>query len=948
MLLSVKFFFFFSIIKELRSDKVYHINKKGINMKKISGVIILLFLSASLNLLFSQPTTNDFRSNPSGFGTANWNSSGNWERGNGVTWVASGIVPNASTHNVTIQAGHTITLDMDPDVADLTIESNGEIKNTSGSLQGIAIYGNFACNGTFGSSSDQIAIAFNGSGGTSTVSGTGTIDLQYITKFAGTAQTADVQTDLNLYSTNPFRNSSGATLTIDLNSGTIDIINATSLSTTDYTYDFTAGTVEYSRAGNQTILSTTYNNLRCSGSGTKTLGGNATVNAILSLEGTSLFNDGGSSLSYGASSTLQYAGSTAQTTGDEEFTAGVRNLIIDNSNGVSLHSDKSIAADLTINNGSSLDDDGNTLTVNGSITNNGAHTGNGKIALAGGGGVTITAGSSFGNLEINGDASVNGGSTPIISSSLTQTAGTFTNNGTLTFSDGVTINRSGGTFTNSGTVTFSGTVDVNYTGAVTTGAEVPSSATALNDVTTSAAVVLGGNININGTLNLGGTFTVGGNSLTIKNAITGTPTNLVATSGAGSQITIAGNAVGVLLPSSVTSLHTFILNNVNGSTLQSNLTVTNTLTCSNGILNTSGNTLTWQGTSGNLTESAGSYVQGNLEVAETVGAASSSGFGGIGISITAGADALGSVTVKRVAGTGAAVNVGANSGINRKWEVTPTNAYSSNDRNLTLAWVADDDNGKTLTAMRIWSYNGSEWSDVSGSNQDASSRSITKNTLAAIGAGTTYTFTVTDNFSPLPVELTAFTGTKVDGSVELFWETIAEVNNYGFDVERKPESGKWEKIGFVNGHGNSNSPKQYVFVDDNPPSEDLQYRLKQIDFDGSYEYFSTIVEVEANVTSINEETLPTQFGLSQNYPNPFNPSTTIAYSIPVVDAVEVQHVSLKIYDILGNEVSQLVNKYQSPGNYKVTFSADKMASGLYIYRLTAGDFVETLKMTLIK
>ncbi len=101
---------------------------------------------------------------------------------------------------------------------------------------------------------------------------------------------------------------------------------------------------------------------------------------------------------------------------------------------------------------------------------------------------------------------------------------------------------------------------------------------------------------------------------------------------------------------------------------------------------------------------------------------------------------------------------------------------------------------------------------------------------------------------------------------------------------------------------------------------------------------STITEVERE-----EETIPTVFKLEQNYPNPFNPSTVIRYQIPVVSKV-----NFKIYDILGNEITVLVNEEKEPGYYEVKFNALNYASGIYIYRIQTESFVNTKKMLLIK
>ncbi|MCP5064686.1 MAG: T9SS type A sorting domain-containing protein [Ignavibacteriae bacterium] len=202
----------------------------------------------------------------------------------------------------------------------------------------------------------------------------------------------------------------------------------------------------------------------------------------------------------------------------------------------------------------------------------------------------------------------------------------------------------------------------------------------------------------------------------------------------------------------------------------------------------------------------------------------------------------------------------------------------------------------------------------------------------------------------LPVELTSFTVSLNENTPTLNWETEIEVNNIGFEIERKyqesiienqDEKYSWETIGFVKGYGHSNSPKYYSFTDENiNVNDNYSYRLKQIDNDGSYEY-SEIIELVQSV--------PSNFSLSQNYPNPFNPSTTINYIIPnVVGNENIRFVLLKVYDMLGREVATLVNKNQNPGSYKVNFDASELTSGLYFCTIKGGDFVQTKKMILVK
>ena len=185
----------------------------------------------------------------------------------------------------------------------------------------------------------------------------------------------------------------------------------------------------------------------------------------------------------------------------------------------------------------------------------------------------------------------------------------------------------------------------------------------------------------------------------------------------------------------------------------------------------------------------------------------------------------------------------------------------------------------------------------------------------------------------LPVELVSFTAEVRDGAVHLSWRTASELNNAGFEVERRSQGGSWNTLGFVRGAGTTTEGRSYSFVDTRA-SGTVQYRLKQVDFDGAFEY-SNIVEVNAG--------LPKTFALEQNYPNPFNPTTVISYQLPVASEVK-----LEVYDVLGRRVMVLVNGRQEAGAYNITLNAANLSSGMYFYRLQAGNFVATKKMMLVK
>lgn len=192
--------------------------------------------------------------------------------------------------------------------------------------------------------------------------------------------------------------------------------------------------------------------------------------------------------------------------------------------------------------------------------------------------------------------------------------------------------------------------------------------------------------------------------------------------------------------------------------------------------------------------------------------------------------------------------------------------------------------------------------------------------------------------TPLPVELSTFTAVQKGSAILLKWSTETEINNFGFDVERANDlngsAQHWNKIGFVEGNGITNSPKDYSFTDSPETGNKYYYRLKQIDSDGQTEY-SNAISVDLKI--------PNQYALYQNYPNPFNPTTSITYNLPAEGLV-----SLKVYDVLGGEVKVLVSENQKAGAYTIPFYAGDLASGIYICKITANNFISSIKMILMK
>ena len=248
--------------------------------------------------------------------------------------------------------------------------------------------------------------------------------------------------------------------------------------------------------------------------------------------------------------------------------------------------------------------------------------------------------------------------------------------------------------------------------------------------------------------------------------------------------------------------------------------------------------------------------------------------------------------------------------------------------NVSTFWIAGS-NGTIINSTDL----GNTWTSYSGITEENlfSASFINENTGWFAGWNGTILKYLND---VTPVELVSFTADVQNNKVILNWQTATELNNSGYQIERKSNSDNWISLGFVPGYGNSSSTKLYSFVDDNIfAGTRFHYRLKQIDNDGQFEY-SNIVEVEI---------LPASFELFQNYPNPFNPSTTIGFSLP-----KSSQVKINIYNMIGELVATLAEGTFEQGYHSVTFNAASIPSGTYVYRLESGDFAQVQKMVLIK
>jgi hypothetical protein len=242
-------------------------------------------------------------------------------------------------------------------------------------------------------------------------------------------------------------------------------------------------------------------------------------------------------------------------------------------------------------------------------------------------------------------------------------------------------------------------------------------------------------------------------------------------------------------------------------------------------------------------------------------------------------------------------------------------------------WIGTNPSNFTQIATWDWTQNGTK------ANQLA-----VNDIFGAAGTDEMYVddYYFDDVMPPIiPVELTSFTAeVNNNGNVVLSWSTATETNNHMFEIERRAEDNQYFTIGYVEGHGTTTEPQNYTYVDKTVEIGKYYYRLKQMDFDGRYEYSN---EIEVDVYGV------LTFNLEQNYPNPFNPSTSIMYSVP-----EAGNIKLSVYNIVGEEVAVLINGYSEAGSFDVTFDASNLPSGVYLYKLQSASSVQTRKMMLLK
>ena len=276
--------------------------------------------------------------------------------------------------------------------------------------------------------------------------------------------------------------------------------------------------------------------------------------------------------------------------------------------------------------------------------------------------------------------------------------------------------------------------------------------------------------------------------------------------------------------------------------------------------------------------------------------------------------------------------------VSRQWDITRA---TSNPSNATIQFQFNAGEGLSdygTGEIGHWNSSFSFYEAISAGITGSGPYVITN-----IQPITTFSPFIVGNSGSMPVELSSFTANVISRDVKLNWTTATETNNAGFEIQksevRNQKSGEWVKVGYISGNGTKTTPTNYTFEDKKLNTGKYNYRLKQIDYNGNFEYFNLTGEVELGV--------PNKFDISQNYPNPFNPTTKIDFDLPYDSKV-----SMKLYDMNGREVMTLINETKTAGYYTVQMNGNNLSSGMYFYRIIAEsngqNFVAVKKLVLIK
>lgn len=872
---------------------------------------------------------------------------GDWNTA--ATWGSS--IPSA---NSIIEINHAVTVNSAVASNTLSVTINSGKSMTFGADGSLSVQGNWTNNGTLDMSAGG-TVSFGGSsiltvagtnafknvnlacgvnfGSSSTVNGTLAINaggfVQTNAPTYGSSSTLQYNNDYELASEwyANVASGQGVPQNVVVNGGNV--------------YFATIANVYRQLNGNMTINSGKSFSLSTTSGGDLKIKGNLINNGTLHTNVRSVYFLGG-----GAQEILG--------TGTSNFSY----LNVTDNSAVTVNTNISVANNINVNSGSSFNCGSSIITFSSGATITGAtplNTGTGTLVFNGTGTVNNST-TTFNNVIIAGGVNLGAGVT--INGTLQINAGGYLDvnfpiygpSSILKYNSATTYGRSlewsstsGAGYPNNVQISNNTTLNLGNSGTTIArqmAGNLTIDAGSALDMSVTGSVMLRpltvlGNITNNGTLKLGGFVDPDAGDLIIKGNFTNNGTFNSNTR----EVVFDGTTIQTISGSSAPTFTYFALSNPAGVELGVNSTIQNRLRFEEGNLRLSNY---------NLTLSSGSTFSGtiaasNMIVTNGTGLLKRTGTGPatllfpIGdetgtaeyspaeVVINSGTETIGAkVTDAQHPAKGPGVLF-----LSRYWDISRDGNAAIN-YNLTLTYLdADISEPSQENALEMGKFDGTNWTVLT------TTRDITLNTLTASNQTSFSSFTGGEP-SALPVELSAFNAKVSAGTVLLDWETKTEMNNYGFEVERKLMNSDWSKIGFVEGSGMSNSPKFYSFKDKPSGTGKIAYRLKQIDNDGRFEY-SPVVEVLV-------DNLPNGFVLEQNYPNPFNPETSIRFALK-----EDTKATLKVYNSLGAEVATLFDGIAEAGRYyDVKFGSADLASGFYIYKLVAGDFVSVKKMLLMK
>lgn len=451
-----------------------------------------------------------------------------------------------------------------------------------------------------------------------------------------------------------------------------------------------------------------------------------------------------------------------------------------------------------------------------------------------------------------------------------------------------------------------------------------------NNLTIQSGVTLtmntGANLTVSGLLVNSGTYTQNDGSLTITNVFS----NQGGFSHTGGTINFAAASGDQYLPA--LTYYNLTISGNGDKYLQGNTTVTNSLNFTGSNLKTvnANDVLTLNGTiSGE--DNNHSFI-GKLMKKQTISGVITNTFGNIGIGFTnAGGGNWGEVTATRI--TGKAISSpynAAKQSINRYWIIAPANPNTNTAVNLTLTWLASENNGMSFPANQAQAWRkeatDKDWIPVDNMknitfNGNERSISVTTNTFS--------TWAITDQPTTLPVSLLYFNGKATSKGSELNWSTASEKNADAFVVEKSTNGKNFEAIGRLKAMGTTNLQQLYSFTDGNATAQTNYYRLRQVDTDGTAAY-SSIITVTANHKG-------TEFN-AVAYPNPFSESLNLKLNTPVAKA----EVIIKTID--GREVYRQNINEAAPLNTLTLSKLPKLQAGFYVVTLVANNQITTLKV----